>query len=237
MHLLQLIDFPDQDIRLGAAVAAVGAAPFRFRCWGDPLRSAGSCAGAFVDSGYMVNTARGVGQVRYVRRLAIAPARHQLVVGIRPEFRRPLNGPFSCHPEDASGASSPAAALVGIERDEVEMRVPQVVPVLVVDGEDIPRLALGQSFGKSPREGRALLCGGFDRQGHDEAFGHAPLLADCHGLCRLRRFRISKRYAHSLHDAGRAWSRDVAQVCKGLPLLGSAFRTVQPWWKSSSRNA
>ncbi len=221
-----MVDFPDQDIRLGPAVAAVGAAPFRFRCWSNPLRCAGSCAGAFVDGGNLVDTARRVGQVRDAGRLAISPAGHQVVVGVGPEFRRLLYGPFPCHPKDAPGSPSSAAALVGIERDEVEMGVPQVVPILVVDGEDIPRLALGQSLGESPRERSALLGGSFDRQGHDEAFCHAPLLADRLGLRRLRRFRVGRRYARPLHDPGRTRSRDVAQVSKGLPLLGSAFRAI-----------
>lgn len=147
-------------------------------------------------------------------------------MGVGPELRCPFDGSFPRHPEDTSRPAASAAALVGIERDEVEMGVPQVVPVLVVDGEDIPRLAPGQSFGESPCERSALLGGGFDRQGHDEAFGHASLLADRLGLRRLRRFRVGRRYARPLHDAGRTRSRDVAQVSKGLPLLGGAFRAI-----------
>lgn len=179
-----------------------------------------------MDGRNLVDTARRVGQVRDAGRLTISPARHQVVVGVGPELRCPFDGSFPRHPEDASGSPSSAAALVGIERDEVEMGVPQVVPVLVVDGEDIPRFAPGQPLGESSRERSALLGGGFDRQGHDEAFGHASLLADRLGLRRLRRFRVGKRYARPLHDAGRTRSRDVAQVSKGLPLLGSAFRAI-----------
>lgn len=179
-----------------------------------------------MDGGNPVDTARRVGQMRDAGCLAITPGLHQVVMGVGPEFRRPLDGTLSRHAEDASWSPSTAASLVGIERDEVEMRVPQVVPVLVVDGEDIPRLALGQSLGEGPSERRALLCRGFDRQGHDEAFGHAPLLADRLYLRLQRRFRVGGRDARPFHEAGRARSRDVAQVSKGLPLLGSAFRAI-----------
>lgn len=226
VHLLQLVDFPDQDICFGAAVAAVGATPLRFRCRGDPFRRAGPPARAFVDGGNPIDSARRVRQVGDAGCLAIAPARHQFVMGVGPEFRRPLDGPFPRHPKDASRPATPAAALVGVERDEVEVRVPEIVPVLVVDSEDIPRLAFGQSLGEGPRERPALLGVGFDRQRYDEAFGHAPLLADRLGLRRLRRFRVDRRYTRPLHDAGRTRSRDVAQMSKGLPLLGSAFRAI-----------
>lgn len=70
---------------------------------------------------------------------------------------------------------------MAVERDEVKMRVAAIVPGLVVDREDISRVAVGEDLGKLPGKGNTLFAGRLNRKRDDETLTCAPftLLGGC----------------------------------------------------------
>ena len=103
------------------------------------------------------------------------------------------------------------------------MWVAAVVAGLVVDRRDIACDASCQLLGKCPHQSLALLVCGFDRQGDDEPLTDAPFAPLC-GILRLLRSRSIRRLCQALsqHLTGCLGSRDVAQMCSGLPDLRCA---------------
>lgn len=126
------------------------------------------------------------------------------------------------HPDDAPGPAPPAGLLEGVEGDEVAMRVARVVTSRVVDRQHIAGDPLGQFLREPLRQRNALLGGGLDGKGENEALGDSPAALLRRLLCCPRDLVVSGDPRPQDHTR-RARPGDVAQMRQGLPVLGGAF--------------
>ena len=163
----------------------------------------------------------GVGLMRDVASSTEPPFIHLLVVNVGPLFRYRFHGVLARHPKNTSRSSATPGFLLLVEGDKVEMRVPLIIPGLVVNGQDISGFAFGKFFGEGLRQFQSLFQRCFQRKRHDEPLtdSTAPPLRFI--FCGLRLSCVSS-VVQPLPDhlSGGRRAGDVSQVCGGLSLRG-----------------
>nr|WP_295536925.1 hypothetical protein [uncultured Thioclava sp.] len=81
-----------------------------------------------------------------------APFAHFSIMNIGPTLCPKLNGVLSRDPENATWSPWSPGLFVPVECYEMEVGIADVVPGLVVDGEDVARSALCKGLGKRARK-------------------------------------------------------------------------------------
>jgi hypothetical protein len=172
LFLFQLVDLTDYGVRLCPTVALVNALPFLVACRSRLRRGPSTCS--FVNCGNPVDAPVHERKVGDLGGRSEAPGAHHLIVQAGPHLCGVLNGVLPGETQSAFWPAAPAGLLLDIEKDEVCVRVVDVVSSLVMDCGNISSDAIAQTFCKSARQGLSLLWGGFRRQGNDKPLTDAP---------------------------------------------------------------
>lgn len=171
--LSQLVDLVDYCVCLRPAVAVVDVVPLRFAAKG--YRRACPSACALMDRWDPVDTSIRVGKVGDFGCGAVSPSVHHFVVQIGPHLRSVLYGVLSSEAQRAFRPAAPGCFLLNIEEDEMRMRVPDVVPGLVMDCGDISGDTLAQAFSKSMCQRLSLCRGSFYGKSDHKSLADPPL--------------------------------------------------------------
>lgn len=168
-----------------------------------------------------------IGLMRDVAFSPETPSLHFLVVNVGPLLRHHFYCIFARHPENTSRSSATPGFLLLVEGDNVEMRVPPIIPGLVVNGQDISGFSLGKCFGEGLRQFQSLFRRCFHRKRHDEPLTDSTSPPLRFIFCGLRLSCVG-RVVQPLPDhlSGGPRAGDVSQVCGGLSLRGQTAHVL-----------
>jgi hypothetical protein len=124
---------------------------------------------------------------------------------------------------------------MGVDRDEMEMWVPAIISLLVVDCHDIAGDSLREALGEGAHQGLTLGIRRFDGQGDDEALADPSLACQSAALGFRRCLGVGLGYALTKHDARCLGTGDVAQMRCRLSMLRRAGLLGPLLRKSSDR--
>lgn len=220
--LLHLVDRADDPVCLRPRMPCVDAAPLRLRFRRHALGRHGPRRWPLMDRREALDASIREGAMRDHRGRAVAPFPHHRIVHLGPCRGRRLHRALPRHAEDAARPTATASAKVRVDRDEMEMRVMNVVAVLIVDSRDIAGDAPRQSLGEDLRQGLPLRLRGFDRQGDDETLADPPTARNGAALGFRRRLGVGLGHPFADDDAGRLRARDVAEMGRRLAKLRRA---------------